>query len=352
MNTIKNKMKRNEIYINNNIISDFKVICRDIQLNKKYKQEIIDDYSHIKDLIEKDESIKRREVNIYIQGSGAQNTFIEPLNGKQFDVDFVVEYSTKEQYQPKDFFDSFYNIFKNHSKKVEKKNNTIRIYFEKYHFDIMPGIYIDSYTLKVPNKTNGTWEIRLPKLLVDWFTNPENKQLFINKKYENNIKKSKHLKGKNLKCSQVTDIENIFPNFRVKGTKLTMVTQLLKRCRDIYFNNCDENIIPQSIIIYIFTRKFFEDKESLYDCFVNVIIKLNLFLEQNEKFEIFIVDSYTNQKEVLTKKWSEDERYYVNFKIFINEVLKKLKSLNSNNHKRIMMDLFGDIACKNIKDKL
>lgn len=124
-------------------------ICSKLQL-PEYLYKLADERYHtIATIIESDPVFKNVELNMYAHGSFRLKTTVKPLNGEDYDLDFVVEISaeTAGKMTPVELYDHIFRILSTdgiHNKMIEKKSRCIRInYANDFHMDIMPGKQIN-----------------------------------------------------------------------------------------------------------------------------------------------------------------------------------------------------------------
>lgn len=277
------------------------------------------------------------EYSIYQQGSFAIDTTIKPLKNDSFDVDVIVEFDmNKNEITPMEFYRQLYNTFKEgkYSDKVEEYRNCIRInYSNNYHFDIMPAIPLsyNSESLNVPDKKKIDWVVRAPKSFTKWF-NEQSHKTYLRDGFSQ---------------AEVKPLKKPEP-YEIKPT-LNRVVQLLKRARDIYFKDA-EDFYPQSIVLTTLAAKFFDGNTSLYDSFLNIVVKMKELKDNNNRFDVF--NPVSNGKENFTEKWKRKTIYYDNFSSFIDYLYVNLNKMKYNStFISSFTNLFGNSITDKVKNK-
>ena len=85
-------------------------ICSKLQL-PEYLYKLADERYHtIATIIESDPVFKNVELNMYAHGSFRLKTTVKPLNGEDYDLDFVVEIPENIQMTPQQLYNELYRI--------------------------------------------------------------------------------------------------------------------------------------------------------------------------------------------------------------------------------------------------
>lgn len=309
-----------------------------LQLPDKKIEELNNNYKALSNYIaNKHKLAQTEEYSIYQQGSFAIDTAIKPLKNDSFDVDVIVEFDmNKSEITPMDFYKQLYKTFKEgkYSDKVEEYRNCIRInYDNNYHFDIMPAIPLayNSESLYVPDKKKTDWVVRAPKSYVKWF-NDQAKKMQLRDSFSH---------------GEVIPLKKPEP-YELKPT-LNRIVQLLKRARDIYFKDYDDNY-PQSIVLTTLAAEFYDGNTSLYDSFLSIVKKMKSLKDSNSRFDVFNPGS--KGRENFTEKWKRKTIYYENFSSFVDYIYDNLlKMKNNSTFKSSFTNLFGDSITDKVKSR-
>ena len=236
-----------------------------------------------------------------------------------------------------------FNTFKNgrYSDIVEKYKNNIRInYKDNYHVDIMPTIPSapNSKKLLAPNIKTQRWNVRSPKRYIDWF-----------------IERTKLIQGYNIHIkdhralmeSVTTPLREPQP-YELKPI-LNRVVQLLKRARNVYFDNI-EDCVPQSIVLTTLAAKYYRGEISVYDALYNITVKIQSLVDTNLEYDV--ANPASDGDEIFTEKWHKEKRYYQNFKEFVIFLYNNVNHLSDDSlFKTAMNNLFNNNVVEKVKEK-
>ena len=273
-------------------------------------------------------SVKEYNPHIFSQGSFRLGTAIRPLTGKdEYDLDLACKLRSgisKETHSQSEFKSLIgkelviYRELRRIEKALQKKHRCWRLEYQddlSFHMDIVPCIpeseskrkvLFDSLTKdnierqfaqSISDMTVSITDDRSPDyktISSEWnISNPEGYALW----FENSMKMEQkyNLSGK------ATSINRI-PLFKRKSP-LQKVIQLLKRHRDIMFNNHNDSK-PISIIITTLAAMAYNGEIELYDALLNILTKMNSFVNSVSPR----VPNPVNPKEDFADRW-EIEKY-------------------------------------------
>jgi hypothetical protein len=261
------------------------------------------------------------------------------LSGSEFDLDIV--FHIKEVYTkftPNQIYYELVKLLENDDRykdKIEKKKRCVRLnYANDFHMDIMPGcIKFNSSgsSIKVPDRELKNWVNSNPKGFIDWFlTKARLSTPTLLEQYRNTLIESK---------AEVEDLPN--DDFYNK-TPLQRSVQLIKRCRDMFFEK-DDAYATSSIVLTTLMGHFYAGEISIYDTLEQVISRIkNSYQESvNKRFKFKILNP-SNSEEDFTDKWTD--QHYIHFVAFIDDFYKKWNSLKQNFEKSAIdyIRLFGE----------
>jgi hypothetical protein len=264
--------------------------------------------------------------DIYQQGSFAIDTVIKPLRGEEFDVDIVAQFEVewKPQHKVLDFYNKLFDAFKTktYEDKLEEYRNNIRInYKSNYHFDIMPVVITQKKeVVKAPDVKLSKWVDRSPKSYAEWFN--KRTQLIIRHGYVLN-ESAYFTKARDMDVDELNEPES----YRMKAP-LNRAVQLIKRARDSFFYDYEDNI-PQSIVLTTLIALNYEGETDL-TTFLKKISRV--FKELAVADVVFEVNNPVgNINENFTEKWKAKSEYFENFKKFAYWFFYKMQNLESEN---------------------
>ncbi len=317
-------------------------IAQELQLDESRKARMESAYNSISTVLNNDQGFfKEIDVDVYAQGSVATGTTTKPLVGSEFDLDIVVH--IKQLYTnhtPSEVYNALLNILENdgrYKEKIEKKKRCVRLkYANDFHMDIMPGcikFIIGGNELKVPDRELKNWTDSNPKGFADWFLNRAKtiKEKSILQKYRNQIV-----------VELRAEVQDLPEDEFYSKTPLQRSVQLIKRYRDIYFENND-TYATSSIVLTTLMGQFYDGENSIYTTLENVITKVKqgyqLAVNTNQKFKVL---NPVNSAEDFTDKWTE--KHYQHFFLFIEDFYVKWNAIKEGFEKGAIeyIHLFGE----------
>lgn len=242
------------------------------------------------------------DVRITPQGSMNLGVTNKPISDKDdYDIDLVCLLEDGQQLEAKDIKNIVGDRLKENEtylKKIVSEGEGKRCWkmqYNEFHMDILPCVP-KTYYLE-PDLTN----IRLThkvssSIYEDRFSNPYGYRKWFESCMVDILKREKRA----FAVENKLEIENV-PTYRVK-TPLQMVIQLMKRHRDIYFQNNNENA-PISIIITTLAAKAYNGEENVYDAICSILHHMDEFIEI--KNGIYWVQNPVMKDENFADKWQQ-----------------------------------------------
>lgn len=317
-------------------------MAEEIQLDDSRYNRMKKQYEAVKNWIEDDEVFfKPYKYDVYPHGSVRILTTVRPLARDEFDLDIAIHLKTEwNSHTPAKIYNELKRRLEQnetYKKILELKNRCIRLNFSgDFHMDILPGIQAsldDENTLRVPDRELGTWVISNPKGYAEWFMSRTNLvQMSLLERAMNAEKLP-------------TD------NFKYKKP-LQRGVQLIKRYRDIYFQN-DDTFKTSSIVLTTIAGLYYNGEESIFETVDNIITSIRNNITSTPK-RIVILNP-VNSEEDFTDKWEEEPRYYDAFQKFCDYLYVEWQKLKKENgvieESNILKGLFGENLLKNAQNK-
>ena len=281
-----------------------KRITESLQLNESRRKLVEERYEAVSNFIEQSEGLFR-DADIYAQGSYRLGTTVHPRQGDEFDLDFVVQIDRDWRNLP---FNIVYNDFRqlmesngNWGHLVEPKSRCIQLnYADEFHMDIIPTCtesqFSDNNRIMVPDRKEHNWVI----------SNPEGYALWFEKKYikQEDIYLHNYYPGMEIRAAQELPKDN--PNHLKQP--LQHAVQLVKRYRDIYFEN-KEDLAPSSIVLTTLIAQLYSGENSIYETINKFVQRFNESVAYERKyFRQFHVVNPVLPQEIFTKKWETNPK--------------------------------------------
>lgn len=290
-------------------------------------------YEAVKNWIEKDEKFfKPFNYEVYPHGSVRILTTVKPMGKDEFDLDIALHLKTNHAtHTPQKIYQELKRRLMEHETykgMLEPKKRCLRLnYSGDFHMDILPGIQEyewDEDRLCVPDRELGTWVSSNPRGYAKWFIDRAN-----------TVKVSlleKAIRAENLPAD----------NFRFKKP-LQRAVQLIKRYRDIYFQD-DDTYKTSSIILTTIAGIYYTGQESIFDTVEGIVNQIqNNVSRLPQRIKVL---NPVNAQEDFTDKWDSEPAYYDAFKAFAVHLYNEWQELKREhgvmNEGRILKGLFGE----------
>lgn len=324
------------------------IIASNLELDETRKQQMITAYQAVNKVLDADEDFfKNCKAYVYAQGSLVIGTTIKPLPGKEFDLDIVVNLDDSYlNHTPREIYDEVYRVLNAHgtyTPLLQKKNRCIRInYNSDFHMDILSGCKISSDTtrLMIPNdKTLFEWSRTDPKGYAKWFKEISERQkshFLLNERYM-------------MLVEAKVETEDLPTDLYFK-TPLQRVVQIVKRYRDLYYENRDQDKVPSisSIVLTTLLAQSYSDELSIQSALKNAALTMRKLADnyrfKGVRFSVYNpVDKHPekDKREDFTDSWTD--KHYDSFVGFAIDFEKKVNAfLTGNTNENSYKDLFGN----------
>ena len=240
------------------------------------------------------------DVHINPQGSMSLGTTNKPVSDKDdYDIDLVCLLKDGKSLTARQIKSIVGNRLKEHElyrKKIAEEGEGKRCWklqYYEFHMDILPCVPKELYV--EPDFT----DIRLTHKndafsYEDRYSNPVGYRRW----FEGRMQDILDTEKRTFAAKNQVEIESV-PNYRVK-TPLQMVVQLLKRHRDICFENNTDNA-PISVIITTLAAHAYTGETSLYDALSNILDHMtdNILIIDG----IYWIENPVMQAENFADKW-------------------------------------------------
>ena len=276
-----------------------RAITEDLDIPSHMYEDAVLRYTDIGEWLAMEESeLAQFQPDIYPQGSFRLGTVVRPLARDEYDIDLVCHLKIRKenttQHELKDRVGKRLKA-RDDIKEILKSSRRCWLldYPEQFHMDVLPtipnekrppnGILLTDTALQL-------WQRSNPIDYAEWFKE-QMKVVF-------REKRAAYAKRYELSIEDV-------PDYEVK-TPLQRVVQLLKRHRDMHFQDDHDNR-PVSIIITTLAGHAYENQGDLFDALTGVISNMPSFIERRED-GTWWVQNPVDPDENFADKWNESPK--------------------------------------------
>lgn len=244
-------------------------------------------------------------ISIYPQGSFALGTVIKPITDKDdYDLDLICEFT--EQYGltarqlKRDVVRPLLENYRKISGDIIEKRRCWHVEYDEipnFHMDIIPAInrvhHID-ITDHDEDSDVYCYIGSNPTGYIDWFFGKSEKQR--SSLYERYLLETRTIIAQ-------ADVEEI--KRRKIKTPLQRAVQLLKRHRDIMFEERDQHDKPVSVIITTIAAQLYQEEDNVVDALSNIINNAENYIIENKRSGQYYIENPSYQGENFADKWNE-----------------------------------------------
>lgn len=324
------------------------ITAANLELDATRKQQMESAYRAVNDVLASDEEFfNNYTINVYAQGSLLIGTTVKPLSGKEFDLDIVLHIEKSYLSQtPGEIYDELYRVLSEHGtykKLLEKKNRCVRInYNSDFHMDILPGCIISTDNERImiaEDSRRISWSRTNPKGYAEWFkqiSEKEKAHFLLTERY-------------NLMLEAKIETEDLPKDVYLK-TPLQRTVQIVKRYRDLYYENRDLQKSPavSSIVLTTLLAHNHSGNLSIQESLQSAAQSLGKLAHNyklnGELFNVYNpIDKYedVSKRENFTDSW--EDKHYESFVGFVQDFAKKVDTfLNESTNQDNYNQLFGN----------
>lgn len=262
------------------------------------------------------------EINVYPQGSMSIGTTIKPVSDKDdYDLDAVcqIDNSFKDAFTLKNTVGDVLKNSKRYSQLLDKEGKrcwTLNYKSKNFHLDVLPASPYEREKTKIwiTNKDldSNTYKFRTsdPKGYANWFLNRQREV------YERMLTEYRE--------QYQESVENL-KEYKVR-TPLQKTIQLLKRHRDVMFNDLPKDRKkekPISIIITTLVAQVYTGQENIYQLLCKFVNEYKKYIKKDANGN-YIISNPINLQENFADKWIEFPERKDSFFKWIRNVKKQL----------------------------
>jgi hypothetical protein len=307
-------------------------ICNALQLTSTQFKVAETSYTAVGNWLGGDGRFDGLNPRIYPQGSMSLQTTVRPRGRVEYDLDLIFEIDCVEGLTPKLLYEAVRDRLRTHAlygKMLETHSRCLRLTYEnEFHLDIVPARThprLGIPFIEIPQKPDQhgdlhSWIKNNPKGFVQWFKAACSKKFILMEK----------------------GIQEPLPRPVPSHEKpvLAQAVQLLKRHRDVVFDNAEE--APSSIVLTTLAGTFYQGEQFVENTLTQVLDRIGLLAESDKFFMTVVNPVCSDQK--LCENWTPNQ--CTKFAEFVSTFRRKLQKLSSTQGVdeigAALRDLFGD----------
>lgn len=342
-------------------------IAENLDITATQYQLTVQRYEAVGNWLDADNSpLKPYKPKITPQGSFRLGTVIKPLReGEEYDVDLTCKLhiikETITQQMLKKMVGDRLKENENYKRMLSpEKRRCWRLQykedFARFHLDIVPSIpdteheillleirsvsrNIAQHALCITDNETWDYDKDFPK------SNPEGYAIWFTEQMRVEFQRKRELLASDLQMK----VDSV-PEYRVK-TPLQRVVQLLKRHRDIRYN--DDEHRPISIILTTLSAHAYNNEVDIFDALRNILAKMDSFIKRDNEGK-FVIANPVNPLENFADKWNENPKKAVRFFEWLNEARRDLNAISGRTQVEIagiLRPVFGEkVVTKSFSD--
>ena len=330
------------------LVSFLELICQELELTDTQFQDAKQKYEAVANWLDSCGNIKLYGPRIIPQGSISLGTTVRPIRRDEFDIDLVCKmvYVGPEQDQThiRNIVGNRLRENKTYAQMLEPLNRGWRLNYAKssrFHLDITPAVMNGASLngeILVPDKELKQWKPSNPEGYVQWF------------------ERHTAFRPQMLIREHETVRADIRPLPEPKQFKsiLKRTVQILKRQRDIAFQDKNSKNAPISIIITTLAAKAYASAvennsyDSELDLLYDVVANMNrfIFVEKVNGKMFYFIPNETTVGENFAEKWNKHperaEAFFKWQKLAMSDILQLGRQVGLDRMRRAMMSKFGE----------
>lgn len=314
-------------------------IVKDINISNELFDDAETEYTSLGQWIDKETLTYK--IGVYAQGSFALGTVIKPLTGTDdYDLDLVCEFAEQYGLTAEELKCSVVKPLLQRYRKtrgdIEEKRRCWHVEYEdvpKFHMDVVPAVFCEGY-IKITdhNEDIDTYEYigSNPKGYIEWFRGRMDRR--------RKIIREQYCKNHEQVITCQADIEKL-KEYHYK-TPLQKAIQLLKRHRDIMFQNDDNNLKPISIIITTIAAELYNNEDNIFDTLCSFLLGAEKYITSHMIQGKYFIKNPSNTGEKIENfadKWNEHPERAKSFIDWIQQAKIDLIDEQLFNYTRVTM---------------
>ena len=310
------------MYTKNQLNEMYKTLGKNIDISDELFEDAVKEYQNLGRWL--DRNTPDYSLSVYPQGSFALGTVVKPITEKDdYDLDLVCEfflsYGLTARQLKVDVVKPLLVKYRRITGDIVEKRRCWHVEYEEvpnFHMDIIPAVdqltYVD-ITDHDEEMDSYSYIGSNPKGYVNWF--------FERCKKMTDSMYNTYILNENLHVDEA-DVERV-KRYKIK-TPLQRAVQLLKRHRDIMFEDKAVKLKPVSIIITTIAGQLYENEDNIFDALNSILSKAEEYISDNKIGEQYYIENPSYPGENFADKWNEHPERASAFISWIRQARKDL----------------------------
>lgn len=315
-------------------------ICQELQISPSKQKTAEERYASVVAYLEKDPFFLGKCLDSYAQGSLRHGTTVKPLIGEEYDLDFVFP-TALHGIEARVLLTKIESCLEKRGiYRLDKSKNTASriVYADEFHIDIVPALPLEANRgrVEVPHRQNNEFRFSNPEGFSRWLDRVavEEPVAFIGQQ-------AMRIRAEALPLPSPESIQEKPP--------LKKVIQLLKRNRDIRFQDKADTLKPPSMLITAMAGLNYGKELTVAETLRMVVDRILVKLPDYRQNGVLnpaatAVDPIEN----LARSWEEDSRAYYECEDWLQELATQWYQIARVDtlHEKVkgLIKLFGDPA--------
>lgn len=269
-----------------------------------------------------EEHAKDYGIVIYPQGSFALGTAIKPVGREdEYDVDLVCEYQKNYGFTAERLKSEVRSILSRYgrAKRITEKRRCWQVTYEhndKFHMDVIPAILQGGYIDITNKKEDGTYTFQgsNPRGYVKWFQGRQSVRYRA-------IKESIIANTRGLDAYKAA-VEPI-KEYTIR-TPLQKAIQILKRHRDVTFQDDKNHLAPISILITTICATLYNNEDTIEATLLSFLNGAKTYIESQKDEDKYYIFNPSFPRENFADKWNEHPERAEAFLSWIDDAKRDL----------------------------
>lgn len=292
------------MYTRDQINRMYEILGKQLDISDELFEDAVNEYRRLGKWL--DEQTPGYEISVYPQGSFALGTVVRPITERDdYDIDLVCEFAEDYGLSAKalkvDVVKPLLVRYRRISRDIEEKRRCWHVEYEdipNFHMDVIPAVDWQSIIhITDRNKENKSYDYigSNPVGFVNWFF--EQRKEMTNSMYDT------YLRNNNFRVDSA-DVERI-KRYKIK-TPLQRAVQILKRYRDIVFEDLPSELKPTSIIITTMAGDLYQNQENVYDALSAILQGAEQYISSRYIDGQYFILNPSYYGENFADKWNEE----------------------------------------------